>query len=325
LGEGVVHPLIGRYASLQIYRIKGVCLSIATLISNINRTQKELADIAHKISLETKKESDCLKRIDQINRSITKNTSDSMLKSKRGEIVRKQNEIAKIHTKKAALAKTEADKSGKLFKLRQDLAKEEEKERKKLAMAEERERKRLQALEKQQQREQVAFQKKLQREIQMTAEIQETIEENMINKSLLTAEYDLFISHASEDKDDFVRPLAETLEHLGVRVWYDEFTLKVGDSLRKSIDHGLAKSRFGTVILSSSFCSKNWTQYELDSMVAREMDGHKMILPIWHKVTKTDVINFSPALADKVALNTSISSIEEIAGQLAEVIIPDEA
>ncbi|WP_268831023.1 toll/interleukin-1 receptor domain-containing protein, partial [Pseudoalteromonas sp. DL2-H6] len=263
--------------------------------------------------------------IDQINRSITKNTSDSMLKSKHGEIVRKQNEIARIHTKKAALAKTEADKSGKLLKLRQDLAKEEEKERKKLAMAEERERKRLQALEKQQQREQVAFQKKLQREIQMTAEIQETIEENMINKSLLTAEYDLFISHASEDKDDFVRPLAETLENLGVRVWYDEFTLKVGDSLRKSIDHGLAKSRFGTVILSSSFCSKNWTQYELDSMVAREMDGHKMILPIWHKVTKTDVINFSPALADKVALNTSINSIEEIAGQLAEVIIPDEA
>ncbi|WP_342652475.1 TIR domain-containing protein [Vibrio metschnikovii] len=300
-------------------------MSIATLISNINRTQKELADIAHKISLEAKKESDCLKRIDQINRSITKNTSDSMLKSKQGEIVRKQNEIAKIHTKKAALAKTEADKSGKLLKLRQDLAKEEENERKKLAMAEERERKRLQALEKQQQREQVAFQKKLQREIQMTAEIQETIEENMINKSLLTAEYDLFISHASEDKDDFVRPLAETLENLGVRVWYDEFTLKVGDSLRKSIDHGLAKSRFGTVILSSSFCSKNWTQYELDSMVAREMDGHKMILPIWHKVTKTDVINFSPALADKVALNTSMSSIEEIAGQLAEVIIPDEA
>lgn len=300
-------------------------MSITTLISNINRTQKELADIAHKISLETKKESDCLKRIDQINRSITKNTSDSMLKSKRGEIVRKQNEIAKIHTKKAALAKTEADKSGKLLKLRQDLAKEEEKERKKLVMADERERKRLQALEKQQQREQVAFQKKLQREIQMVAEIQETIEENMINKSLLTAEYDLFISHASEDKDDFVRPLAETLENLGVRVWYDEFTLKVGDSLRKSIDHGLAKSRFGTVILSSSFCSKNWTQYELDSMVAREMDGHKMILPIWHKVTKTDVINFSPALADKVALNTSISSIEEIAGQLAEVIIPAEA
>ena len=139
----------------------------------------------------------------------------------------------------------------------------------------------------------------------------------------MTAKYDLFISHASEDKEEFVRPLAETLENLGVKVWYDEFTLKVGDSLRKNIDHGLINSRFGTVILSSSFCSKNWTQYELDSMVAREMDGHKMILPIWHKVTKNEVMNFSPALADKVALNTSISSIEEIAGKLAEVILTD--
>ncbi|MUK43742.1 TIR domain-containing protein [Aliivibrio fischeri] len=300
-------------------------MSISTISSSIMRTQKELADIAHKISLETKKESDCSNRIGQINRSITKNTSESTLKSKFGEIQRKQNEIAKIQVKKATLAKMEADKNGKLLKLKQDLAKEEEKERKKLALSAEKERKRLLTLEKQQQREQIAFQQKLQNEIKATAQAQNTMVDGIINKSLLTTEYDLFISHASEDKDDFVRPLAETLENLGVKVWYDEFTLKVGDSLRKSIDHGLVKSRFGTVILSSSFCSKNWTQYELDSMVAREMDGHKMILPIWHKVTKTEVINFSPALADKVALNTSISSSEEIAGQLAEVILPVEA
>ncbi|WP_250163224.1 toll/interleukin-1 receptor domain-containing protein [Psychrobacter sp. WY6] len=144
-----------------------------------------------------------------------------------------------------------------------------------------------------------------------------------MDKSLQVVEYDLFISHASEDKEEFVRPLAETLENLGVKVWYDEFTLRVGDSLRKNIDHGLINSRFGTVILSSSFCSKNWTQYELDSMVAREMDGHKMILPIWHKVTKNEVMSFSPALADKVALNTSMSSIEEIADKLAEVILSE--
>jgi hypothetical protein len=300
-------------------------MSISTISNNITSALKELADITHKMSLETKKESDCSNRIGQINRSITKNTSESMLKSKHGEIQRKQNDIAKIQVKKAGLAKTEADKSGKLLKLKQDLAKEEEKERKKNALVAEKERKRLLALEKQQQREQISFQKKLQNEMRATTHAQETVSEDLINKSLLETEYDLFISHASEDKDDFVRPLAETLENLGVKVWYDEFTLKVGDSLRKSIDHGLVKSRFGTVILSSSFCSKNWTQYELDSMVAREMDGHKMILPIWHKVTKTEVINFSPALADKVALNTSMNSIEEIAGQLAEVIMPVEA
>jgi hypothetical protein len=288
-------------------------MSISTISNNIARTQKELADIVHKISLETKKETTYSNRISQITRSITKNTSESMLKSKQGEIQRKQNDIAKVHVKKATLAKNEADKTKKLLQLKQDLTKEEEKERKKLL-----------DLEKKQQREQLAFQQKLQNEIKQTALIQASHTNKSINQSLLNEEYDLFISHASEDKDEFVRPLAETLENLGVRVWYDEFTLKVGDSLRKSIDHGLVRSRFGTVIISSSFCSKNWTQYELDSMVAREMDGHKMILPIWHKVTKNDVINFSPSLADKVALNTSLNSIEEIAGQLAKVILADD-
>ena len=132
--------------------------------------------------------------------------------------------------------------------------------------------------------------------------------------------HDLFISHASEDKDDFVRPLAEALTGLGLRVWYDEFQLRVGDSLRRSIDRGLANSKYGVVILSSSFFAKNWPQYELDGMVAREMDGVKVVLPIWHKVTKNEVMAYSPSLADKVALNSSLLAIEEIAKQLAEVV-----
>ena len=184
------------------------------------------------------------------------------------------------------------------------------------------ERKKIADLEKRQQREQLAHQRQLQAEIRRTTEMASEAQGNVsVLNDLPDTEYDLFISHASEDKEEFVRPLAETLENMGVKVWYDEFTLKVGDSLRKSIDHGLVKSKFGTVILSAAFCSKNWTQYELDSMVAREMNGHKMILPIWHKISKDEVIKFSPALADKVALNTSISSIQEIAGELSEVIL----
>lgn len=287
-------------------------MSISTISSNLIRTQKELADTIHKISLETKKETACSDKIFAIQKSITKNTSASTLKAKQREIQRKLNEEAKIQTKKASLVKTEVTKNSKLLKLKQELAKEEEKERNKLL-----------SLEKQQQKEQVAFQKKLQTEIQRTVKTQDVALAESINQSLLTAEYDLFISHASEDKEEFVRPLVETLESLGVKVWYDEFTLKVGDSLRKNIDHGLINSRFGTVILSLSFCSKNWTQYELDSMVTREMNGHKMILPIWHKITKNEVMEFSPALADKVALNTSMLTIEEIADKLSEVILSD--
>ena len=101
-----------------------------------------------------------------------------------------------------------------------------------------------------------------------------------------TKQYDFFISHASEDKDDIVRDLAEALRNNGF------------------------------VIISPSFVKKNWTEYELNGMVAREMNGHKVILPIWHKITKDEVLRFSPSLADKLALNTSIHTIDDIVENL---------
>ena len=117
--------------------------------------------------------------------------------------------------------------------------------------------------------------------------------------------YDAFISHASEDKQEFVRPLAEKLTELGLKIWYDEFALKVGDSLRGSIDRGLVNSRYGIVVLSKDFFSKNWPQYELDGLTAREIDGRKVILPIWYGISKKDVLRYSPPLADKIAIDSS--------------------
>ena len=127
---------------------------------------------------------------------------------------------------------------------------------------------------------------------------------------------DFFICHASEDKEGFVRQLAETLEDKGASVWYDEFTLNVGDSLRREIDRGLANSRFGVVILSEAFFKKEWPQKELDGLVALEIQGLSRILPIWHKVSVDEVARYSPMLADKVALNTSLKSVEDIAEAL---------
>ncbi len=133
-------------------------------------------------------------------------------------------------------------------------------------------------------------------------------------------DWDVFISHATEDKDAVVRPLAVALQDLGLRVWYDEFELRIGSSLRRNIDQGLAKSRFGVVVLSPSFFSKNWPQYELDGLVTREMTGEQIILPLWHKVTKAEVIAVSPSLADKVARSTSDLTVEEIAAEIADVV-----
>lgn len=133
-------------------------------------------------------------------------------------------------------------------------------------------------------------------------------------------EYDVFISHASEDKDALVRPLADALTSLGVVVWYDDFTLRVGDSLRRKIDQGIASSRFGIVVLSDAFFKKGWPQYELDGLVTRAVSNEQIILPLWHGISKDQVMRQSPSLADKVALRTSDYTVEEIANELADVI-----
>lgn len=139
--------------------------------------------------------------------------------------------------------------------------------------------------------------------------------DNGVSKS-----YDVFISHASEDKDEVVRPLAYALKSEGLSVWYDEFEMKIGDSLRRKIDKGLANSRFGIVVLSKDFIKKGWTNYELDGIITKSVTGEQIVLPIWHNITKKEVIDFSPSLADKLARNTAAFTVEEIALEIAEVI-----
>lgn len=87
----------------------------------------------------------------------------------------------------------------------------------------------------------------------------------------------------------------------GLTVWFDQMELTLGDSLRRKIYDGLANSRFGVVILSHDFFSKEWPQRELDGLVALEDGEEKKILPVWHKVTKEEIKAYSPLLADDLA------------------------
>lgn len=138
--------------------------------------------------------------------------------------------------------------------------------------------------------------------------------------ALAEKQFDVFISYATEDKDSVVGPLAHALKTRGLVVWYDEFELRIGDSLRRKIDAGLARSRFGVVVLSHAFFAKNWPQYELDGLVTREMTGEQIILPLWHNISKDEIVTRSPSLADKVARRTSDATIDEIADEISEVV-----
>jgi hypothetical protein len=131
-----------------------------------------------------------------------------------------------------------------------------------------------------------------------------------------TKKWDAFLSHAFEDQETFVRPLAQALARLGADVWYSEWSLKLGDSLSRSIDDGLINSRFGIVVLSPHFLRKAWPERELRGLVAKEIAGQGEIIPIWHDVDHTDVLKFSPALVDQLAVRTSSASAADVALQI---------
>lgn len=132
--------------------------------------------------------------------------------------------------------------------------------------------------------------------------------------------WDVFISHASEDKAAVAEPLADELRSLGLKVWLDKTELRIGDSLRRKIDHGLAHSTFGVVVLSKSFFAKGWPQYELDGIIGMSVNGEQRMLPIWHEISRDEIVRQSPSLADKIARNTAISTVAEIAAEIADVV-----
>lgn len=137
-------------------------------------------------------------------------------------------------------------------------------------------------------------------------------------------EWDVFISHASEDKAVFVRSLAEALRAAGLRVWYDEHALKLGDSIRRGIERGLASSQFGVVILSPAFLQKEWPQKELDYFVTSETSDTRRILPVWHNVDATEVRTRFPLLADRVAVNT-INGLDSVVSSIRAAIDASKA
>jgi hypothetical protein len=133
--------------------------------------------------------------------------------------------------------------------------------------------------------------------------------------------WDVFICHATEDKKEVAKPLYEALVKAGLKVWYDESAIKLGDRLHKSISKGIAESGYGVVILSKHFFSKNWPQVELEGLSAKEHAGKKVILPIWHEVGFDYIEQKSPVLANLHAVSTS-EGLDAVVNKILEVAKP---
>jgi hypothetical protein len=129
----------------------------------------------------------------------------------------------------------------------------------------------------------------------------------------------IFLSHASEDKEDFVRPLRDQLLKEGFDVWYDEGSLIVGQSLLQQISKGLKTSDYGIVVLSPHFFKKKWPQEELDGLFTLETAERKLIIPIWHNVTENEVKQYSAILAARFA-SVSAKGIGQVLAEIKRAI-----
>ncbi len=275
----------------------------------LNQIDKDIADLEKKMADLSRKEADKNKRIGDIQRSITKNTSASMIQSKLRQIDSYQKELAKIVSDKADVNKKLADKRKKRTDASIRLQKEEATQ--------------IKVVEQQQKRLQEAYERQI---VDLKSQLStQSILSGPYNPSIYitetSEEYDVFVSHATEDKESFVDEFVSILrEEYQLKVWYDVLTIKWGDSIRAKIDQGLKKSKFGIVVLSRNYIKKHWTQYELEGLFQRESFGGKLILPVWHDITKQEVQNFSPSLAGKMAMNTAIMTPQEIAEKLKELV-----
>lgn len=275
--------------------------------NKVNQLDKEIAEIEKKIAAESKTEADKSSRILTIQRSITKYTSASTVNMRMRQIEGLNREIASAQQKRADLQKKQADKRTQRAKYAIDLQREIERENKKSAL----EQKKIQEL----------YEQKVEA---LTKSLNDALMAKQSSVNLYNqtddSEYDVFISHASEDKTPFVEELVKALQDKDVKVWYDSLSIAWGDSLRKQIDDGLKKSRFGIVVLSENYIKKGWTQYELDGLFDIEMAKGKTILPIWHNITKQQVMDFSPTLAGRKALTSATMTAKEIADTFVELI-----
>lgn len=126
-----------------------------------------------------------------------------------------------------------------------------------------------------------------------------------------------FISYDSRDRE-IAKKVATRLITMQCPVWYDEFSLKVGDDLRESIERGLKECRKCVLVLSKNFFSNNgWTKREFNSVFTREiLEEQKLILPIWLEVSKQEVYDYSPSLLNVKGADWSALGVEEVCRQL---------
>lgn len=134
-------------------------------------------------------------------------------------------------------------------------------------------------------------------------------------------EFDVFLSHSSLDKEEYVSELSNKLTNKGLKVFEDEKVFEIGQSQTQMMNMGILNSRFVVVFLSRNFIESGWSKYEFISFLNREInEDNIIILPIWHEISIEEVREYNPYLVDKHALSTSKCSIDEMVEKISAVV-----
>ncbi|MBC1553538.1 TIR domain-containing protein [Listeria booriae] len=276
-------------------------VSVSMLQSRLNRYTRDLTSLENKKSSYIKSESDSLKKINDANRAIQRTKSESTIRTKTATISKEQKKIADLKKKQAGISSDISKKQTDINKTQIELTKANEYEQRKI----------------------MDNQKKELEAIRLSQAVAIDSNSTSLEKgSDEVKQYDVFISHANEDKD-YVNELVLALKSEGINIWYDSDSVGWGKSIRRSIDDGLKYSRFAIVILSPHFISesKYWTGYELDGLFVKEgAHGEQVILPIWHNITADQMQEYSLSLSDRLALNTAINTVDDIVNNLIKLL-----
>nr|MBD5378199.1 TIR domain-containing protein [Bacteroides sp.] len=282
-------------------------MSVDSIFSAIKRLNNEASTLRIKLANKRKEEANARdKAMKAI--SVAQNTKmDSVRKSKLTEYERETKKSVTLAKEIADFEKRLSEKENSLFKEQEKLHKAQEEATAKRLKEDDRIRR------------QTDF------KLQLLSSSVRTVqhEQSKINQAFplldvrLDESYDVFISHASDDKATYVDGLVDALTTRGIKVWYDKNQIAWGNSIRQSIDDGLKKSKYAIIVLSEHYMRKYWTSREFNAIFAKESIYGQTILPIWHNITKDQVISYSPMLLDINALNSAVLTVDEIAEAFA--------
>lgn len=286
-------------------------MSVEQYQKTVNTLDKEITDLEKKKNALDSKCADLKGKISDAEVAIRKTKSASTIKSKLNQISTWQKEESRKATESANIGKKISEKRTKrndAYKKMQKAQQDEDKKK-----------------DKQLKSMQASYESRV-RELTNQLSAKTIIPERKHTYVESDEEYDVFVSHAWEDKEGFVDEFVAELEKLDIKVWYDKQRIKWGDSMRARIDNGLKKSKFGIAVISPDYIAdgKYWTKAELDGLFQLESVNGKTLLPIWHNITKQQVINYSPIIANKKAMTTASMTAEEIAKEM-QSLLSDEA